>query len=186
MAKDVPLKLIKPELVVMQLSLTKIPATPVVPFAIVPVIVTLPAPVVEILAVVCMRTPVVPDVPFAIVPMIVTLPALEEEMSDEDCIQTPDELWSMAHEVPLIVIEPEMVVTFAPFAKTPFALIDPLPLTPVTVTQPDPPACTFDDVRFTPAQAVFSPPRPSITIFPLAVFTFTVEPLMQTPWNEPV
>ena len=31
----------------------------------------------------------------------------------------------------------------------------------------------------------FAPARPSIVIFPLVVFTFTVEPLMQTPSNVP-
>ena len=40
----------------------------------------------------------------------------------------------MAHEVPLIVIEPELVVRLAPFATMPIALIDPFPLTPVIVT----------------------------------------------------
>ena len=216
-AKDVPLKLIEPELVLTRLLSTEIPLTLVVPFAIVPVIVTLPDPLEEISADDCMRTavqpdvplaivpmivtlpapveliwaddsmrtPVVPDVPLAIVPVIVTLPAPVEEISADDCIQTPDELWSEAHEVPLIVIEPELVVTLTPFAKTPFALIVPFPLTPVIVTHPDPPACTFDNTRFNPAQAVLSPPRPLIVILPPVVFTFTVEPVMHTPWNVP-
>ena len=56
---------------------------------------------------------------------------------------------------------------------------------PVIVTQPDPPACTLDDVRFTPDMFEFKLPRPSIVIFPLVVFTFTVDPLMQTPSNAP-
>ena len=93
----------------------------------------------------------------------------------------------MPHEVPFTASVPVLVVTVAPFAKMPEAkFVDPFPLMPVIVTQPDPAACTLDDVRFTPAYTVFNPPRPSITIFPPVVFTFTVEPLMQTPSNEPV
>ena len=93
----------------------------------------------------------------------------------------------MPHEVPFTVSEPELVVTVDPVAKMPKAsLLDPFPLMPVIVTQPDPPDCTVDDVRFTPSLTDPPPARPSIVIFPLVVFTFTVEPLMQTPSNEPV
>ena len=92
----------------------------------------------------------------------------------------------MPHEVPLTLSEPVLVVTVAAFAKTPQALLSvPFPLMPVIVTQPDPPAWTLDDVRFTPAMFEFNAPRPSMVIFPLVVFTFTVEPLTQTPSNVP-
>ena len=64
----------------------------------------------------------------------------------------------MPHEVPLTVIVPELVVTVAADARTPKASsVDPFPLIPVIVTQPEPPACTFDDVKFTPPQHYRSP-----------------------------
>ncbi len=107
-------------------------------------------------------------------------------MLADDSRLTPLEFCPVPHEVPLNVSEPELVVTVAADARTPKALfVDPFPLIPVIVTQPEPPACTFDDVKFTPAPTLPLAPRPSIVIFPLVVFTFTVDPLMQTPSNEP-
>ncbi len=58
-------------------------------------------------------------------------------------------------------------------------------LLPKIETEPDPPVWTVDNVRFTPALTVVNPPRPSIVIFPLVVFTFTDDPLIQTPSNVP-
>ena len=126
-------------------------------------------------------------VPCKAKPVIVTLPVLVAEMLEVDISQMAMESVPEPHEVPLNMIEPEFAVTLAPYEEMPWATpCDPSPLMPVIVTQPDPPACTLDDNRLTPAQAVFNPPRPSIVIFPLVVFTFTLEPLMQTPSNEPV
>ena len=119
--------------------------------------------------------------------MIVTLPVPVAEMLADDVKKTPVELVSVPHEVPLITIEPESVVTLAPGAWTPYTLlVDPFPLTPVMETQPDPPACTLDDESFTPTLAVFNAPRPSMVIVPLVVITFTVAPLIHTPSNGPV
>ena len=94
----------------------------------------------------------------------------------------------MPHEVPLIVRLPLEVVTVAELlAKTPKAkFAEPFPLTPVMVTAPEPVVETLADVIFTPLFTDPPPARPSIVIFPLVVFTFTVEPLMQTPSNVPV
>ena len=104
----------------------------------------------------------------------------------EDDITMPAEPSHVPYEEPLNMSEPEFAVTFAPDEEMPKAYPpDPSPLTPVIVTQPEPPACTFDDARFTPLLTEPLAPRPSIVIFPLVVFTFTVEPLMQTPSNEP-
>ena len=104
----------------------------------------------------------------------------------EDNIKMPVVPNPVPYEEPLNMSEPEFAVTFAPDEEMPKAFPpDPLPLTPVIVTQPDPPACTFDDARFTPLLTDPLAPRPSIVIFPLVVFTFTVEPLMQTPSNVP-
>jgi hypothetical protein len=118
--------------------------------------------------------------------VIVTLPAPVAEMLAEYSRRTPVESDPVPQEVPLTVSEPVLVVTVDPDAWMPKAyLVDPFPLMPVIVTQPDPPACTLDDVRFTPLFTDPLAPRPSIVMFPLVVFTFTVEPLMQTPSNEP-
>jgi hypothetical protein len=100
--------------------------------------------------------------------------------------RTPVESDPVPHEVPLTVSEPVLVVTVDPVAWMPKSyLVDPFPLTPVIVTQPDPPACTLDDVRFTPALRVSKPPRPSIRMLPPVVFTFTAAPLICTPSNVP-
>ena len=106
-------------------------------------------------------------------------------MIEDDFRYTPLPNNAVPHEVPLTVIEPVLVVMLTADARIPKALVVPFPLTPVRVTHPDPPACTLDDVRFTPVLSVFAPPLPSITMLPPVVFTFTVEPLMQTPSNEP-
>ena len=91
------------------------------------------------------------------------------------------------HEVPLILSVPDVVVTVAPDTRTPLVLfVNPLPLKPVIVTQPAPPACTLEDARFTPGLIDPPAPRPSIVIFPLVVFTFDAAPLIQTPSNVPV
>ena len=124
-------------------------------------------------------------VPFAAVPVIVTLPEPMAEMLAADR-EMPVEYCPVPHEVPLTVIEPELVVMVAPDARTPQALfVDPFPLTPVIVTQPDPPACKLDDDSFTPALFVVELPRPSMVIFPLVVFTFTAAPLIHTPSKVP-
>ena len=131
-----------------------------------------------------MATPVAVDpVPLAAVPVIIRSPEYVETKPD---MTTPTELSPIPHEVPLNVSEPVLVMTLAEITLIPFAKpVDPFPLTPVIDTQPDPAACTLDDAKFTPAPTQPLAPRPSIVIFPLVVFTFTVEPLMQTPSNEP-
>ena len=87
----------------------------------------------------------------------------------------------------MIVSAPVPVVTVAEDAKKPFALfVEPFPLKLVIDTLPAPPAWILDDVRFTPGLFEPPPPRPSSVIFPPVVFTFTPEPLMQTPSNVPV
>ena len=58
-------------------------------------------------------------VPFATVPVIVTLTAPVAEMLAYNPRETPMERDAVAHEVPLTVIEPELVVTVDPFAKMP-------------------------------------------------------------------
>ncbi len=126
------------------------------------------------------------SVPFAAVPVIVTWPVPVAEMLGEYHSKMPMEFVRVPHEVPLTVIEHELVVTVDPLIYIPEARSVPFPLMPVIVTQPKPPASTLDDNRLAPAQAVFNPPRPSIVIFPLVVFTFTPDPLMQTPSNIPV
>lgn len=152
----VPLRVSKPVLVVTLAAFTRMPLRLFIPVTAVPVIVTLPVPVAEILADEFRCTPW------------------------ENC-PVP-----VLHEVPLILSVPDVVVTVAPDTRTPLVLfVNPLPLTPVIVTQPDPPACTLDDVKFTPALTVFRPPRPSIVMLPPVVFTFTAEPLMQTPSKAP-
>ncbi len=106
---EVPLIVTEPELVVTLDPDTSMPLAELVPFAAVPVIVTWPSPVAEMLAFACRKTPL--------------------------------EFVPVPHEVPLIVSVPELVVTVALDAETPVALfVDPFPLTPVIVTQPDPPA----------------------------------------------
>ena len=125
-------------------------------------------------------------IPFAEVPVIVTLPADVAAML-APIVKTPSAYCWVPHEVPLTVSEPELVVTVAALIKVPTAQSDaPLPLTPVIVKDPDPPACTLDEANDTPAAPVFNAPRPSIAILPAAVFTFTEEPLMLTPSKEPV
>ena len=105
----------------------------------------------------------------------------------EDNIKIPVELTPVPYEEPLNTSEPEFAVTFAPDEEMPKAFPpDPLPLTPVIVTQPDPPACTFDEARYTPLLTDPLAPRPSIVIFPLVVFTVTAAPLICTPSNVPV
>jgi hypothetical protein len=129
-----------------------------------------------------MATPVATDpVPLAAVPLIIRSPEYVETKPD---ITTPTELSPVPHEVPLNVSEPVLVMTLAEFTLIPCAApVDPFPLTPVIDTQPDPPACTLDDVKITPAPTKPLAPRPSMVIFPLVVLTFTVDPLMQTPSN---
>ena len=116
------------------------------------------------------------------------MPVPVAEMLDE-VSKTPMESHPVPHEVPLTESEPELVVTVAADARMPGTRANntfPFPLTPVIDTHPDTPACTLDDVRFTPALTDPPPARPSIVIFPLVVFTFTPDPLMQTPSNVPV
>ena len=151
---EVPLTVIEPELVVMD-PRASIPSTVVDPLAALPVIVTLPAPLTEML--------------------------------EYRVIKTPMELIPVPHEVPLTMIEPELV-TMDPFAMMPEdeEPPEPFPLMPVIVTHPDPAASKVDDVRFTPAVTESNAPRPSIVIFPPVVFTFTPAPLIQTPSNAPV
>ena len=79
MPHEVPLTVSEPELVVTLDPLTSMPRASSVPFAAVPVIVTLPVPVAEMLA-------------------------------DDDRL-TPLEFRPVPQEVPLTVIEPELVVT---------------------------------------------------------------------------
>ena len=83
----------------------------------------------------------------------------------EDDIKMPVELTPVPYEEPLNMSEPEFAVTFAPDEEMPKAFPpDPLPLTPVIVKQPTPPVWTWDDVKITPAQAVFNAPRPSMVM----------------------
>ena len=98
-AKDVPLKLIEPELVVTRLLSTEIPTMLAVPLALIPVIVTLPDPLEEISADDCMRTAVQPDVPFVIVPVIVNLPTPVELIWADDSMRTP-----VVPDVPLAIV----------------------------------------------------------------------------------
>ncbi len=93
----------------------------------------------------------------------------------------------MPHAVPLIVRLPLEVITEAELvAKTPKALPDePLPLTPVIVTAPEPVVATRAEVMFTPSLTEPPPARPSSVIFPPVVFTLTVEPLIRIPSNVP-
>jgi hypothetical protein len=131
-----------------------------------------------------MKTPVAQFVPLAAVPVIIMSPKYVETLAGDSV--TPNEKSLVPHEVPLSVSEPVLVVTVAEFTPIPYAKsVNPFPLTPVIDTQPDPLACTLDDVKFTPAPTKPLPPRPSIVIFPLVVLTFTVEPLMRTPSKEP-
>lgn len=82
------------------------------------------------------ETPLTLIVPFTELPVIVTLPELVAKMLDDDFIQTPDEPEVEAQEVPLTVIEPELVVTLAPSIKTPLAPEVPLVAMPVIITLP--------------------------------------------------
>ena len=82
------------------------------------------------------ETPLTLIVPFTELPVIVTLPELVAKMLDDDCIQTPDEPEVEAQEVPLTVIEPELVVTLAPSINTPLAPEVPLVAMPVIITLP--------------------------------------------------
>ena len=138
------------------------------PHAAVPVIVTFPAPVDEILAVEVRHTPVeklpVPHevpltmtepelavtqelftvipraslVPFAAVPATVTFPDPVDEILEDEVKHTPTALFVVPHANPLTVSVPPLDENVEPLAMTPLAKLVPFAAVPVIVTLPAP------------------------------------------------
>ena len=183
MQHDVPLIVIAPVVVVMDPFPMATPPELSVLFAPIPMIVTLPEPLAEILEVANTCTPIRPiPVPFAIplivrlpvfvvtvaviampvlllpqffeVPVINTSPAPVEETIVDEFKSTPNESLPVPQEVPFKLSNPEFVVIELPVTNTPQAKVVPFCAVPVIVTLPMPIAEMFDAARETPLERV--------------------------------
>ncbi len=97
--------------------------------------------------------------------MIVTWPAPVAEMLADEFRSTPLEVDAVPHEVPLTVIEPELVVTLDEFIRIPLAKLVPFAAVPVIVTWPRPVAemLAFED-RKTPVEPAPVPHEVPLTV----------------------
>ena len=129
-------------------------------------------------------TPLASPEAFSDEPVIFTFPEPVEEMFAKEVKQTPVAPYPALSDVPYTVILPSAVVTGELIAMPCEKPLVPFPLTPVIFIKPVPPVFKVPPI-LTPYLVELLAPRPSIVIFPLVVFTFTPEPLMLTPSNEP-